>query len=183
MASIFDFNDDNPIDDEINMDELYEKKRHKDEEKLNTYRKMLNRIHNKIKITARQNNTTQCCWYSIPEIILGIPHYSQPDCIAYVANALKTNGFNVQYTHPNLLFVSWNHWVPTYVREQIKERTGVQLDGNGVILNRPKPPQQKPNNNDTQGRPFTTSSGKTTNFFDKRSIYHKDLFNYLNNKL
>ena len=48
MASIFDFNDDNPIDDEINMDELYEKQKERNLYTLSIYNKILNRIHYKI---------------------------------------------------------------------------------------------------------------------------------------
>ena len=40
----------------------------------------------------------------------------------------------VRYTHPNLLFISWKHWVPSYVRSEIKKRTGNSIDENGNIL-------------------------------------------------
>ena len=38
-------------------------------------------------------------------------------------NKLKENGFNIRYTHPNLLFISWKHWIPQYVRTEIKKKT------------------------------------------------------------
>ena len=37
----------------------------------------------------------------------------------------------IRYTHPNLLFISWKHWVPSYVRNEIKKKTGVAIDGYG----------------------------------------------------
>ena len=67
-------------------------------------------------------------------MILGIPAYNQSTCIAYIIDKLQENGFNVRYTHPNMLFISWSHWVPNYVREEIKKKTGVIVDGFGNIV-------------------------------------------------
>jgi hypothetical protein len=36
--------------------------------------------------------------------------------------------------HPNTLFVSWNNWVPSYVRNEIKKKTGIVLDEKGNII-------------------------------------------------
>ena len=49
----------------------------------------------------------------------------------YLISKLQTNGFNVRYIHPNLLFISWNHWVPSYVRTEIKKKTGITLNEYG----------------------------------------------------
>ena len=117
--------------DKINLDELYEKKQNVDMNKLNTFNKILNRIHNKIKLVARQNVSDQFCWYLVPEVIIGVPKYNHGDCVAYIIDKLSDNGFNVRYTHPNLLFISWNHWVPGYVRSELKKKTGIVVDGYG----------------------------------------------------
>ena len=69
---------------------------------------VLNRIHTRIKVTSRQNNNEQFCWFVIPEVILGAPKYDAPSCIVYVVNELKENGFKVKYTHPNLLLFLGN---------------------------------------------------------------------------
>jgi hypothetical protein len=76
-----------------------------------------------------------CCWYVMPEMILGVPKYDHRDCTAYVIEKLRDNGFIVRYTHPNLLFISWKHWVPAYVRSEIKKKTGNSIDENGNIIN------------------------------------------------
>ena len=62
------------------------------------------------------------CWYVMPEVLIGIPKYDYRECTAYIINKLQSNGFIVRYTHPNLLFISWNHWVPQYVRNEIKKK-------------------------------------------------------------
>ena len=44
---------------------------------------------------------------------------------------LKENGFQVKYIHPNTLFICWNHWVPSYVRTELKKKTGIIVDEYG----------------------------------------------------
>jgi hypothetical protein len=44
---------------------------------------------------------------------------------------LKTNGFAVRYVHPNAIFICWHHWIPSYVRTEIKKKTGIVIDEHG----------------------------------------------------
>ena len=37
----------------------------------------------------------------------------------------------MRYIHPNTLFISWNHWVPSYVRTELKKKTGIVIDEYG----------------------------------------------------
>ena len=60
-----------------------------------------------------------------------MPKYDQAGCIAYIMDTLQTNGFQVRYFHPNTVFISWNHWVPTYVRNEIKKKTGIVINEYG----------------------------------------------------
>jgi hypothetical protein len=46
-------------------------------------------------------------------------------------DTLQTNGFQVRYFHPNTIFISWNHWVPSYVRNEIKKKTGIVVNEYG----------------------------------------------------
>jgi len=120
----------------LNLDELYEKKQQHDMFTISSYNKILTRVHGKIKLVSRQYSDTYHCWYIIPEVLLGIPKYDHKDCTAYIINKLQENGFIVRYTHPNLVFISWNHWVPGYVRTEIKKKTGVTVDGYGNTLDK-----------------------------------------------
>jgi hypothetical protein len=74
----------------------------------------------------------QFCWFIVPEIMIGVPKYDQAACIAYLIDKLKNNGFNVKYIHPNTLFISWTHWVPDYVRTELKNKTGIIVNEYGV---------------------------------------------------
>ena len=97
------------FDTKINIDDLYETIKKTDYNTLRSYNKILERIHKRIKITAKQKNNEQCCWFVVPEIILGIPKYDVGSCIAYLIDKLKDNEFKIKYTHPNLLFISWQN--------------------------------------------------------------------------
>tara|TARA_B100001287_G_C22558076_1_gene470112 strand:+ start:55 stop:642 length:588 start_codon:yes stop_codon:yes gene_type:complete len=136
MDNLFYKNDLDDVNElKINLDDLYEQKRVSDLAKLNIYNKLLNRIHTRIKTTARQKNNNNVCWFVIPEVMIGAPKYDRDECIPYIVDKLKDNGFIVRYTHPNLLFISWSHWIPGYVREEIKKKTGMSVDGYGNEVN------------------------------------------------
>jgi hypothetical protein len=140
MSSDFFYNFSNKIDNEdeslkLNLDELYNKKQQQDLNVLNNYNKILQRIHNKIKYVSKNIVNDNCCWYLMPEMVIGVPKYDYKDCTAYTIDKLRANGFIVRYTHPNLLFISWKHWVPTYVRNEIKKKTGNVIDEYGNIIN------------------------------------------------
>ena len=131
MANIFTLDNINDFSENLNIDDLYERKRQFDLNQLNLFNKILNRIHVRIKTTSRQKIDEQFCWFVVPEIMIGVPKFDQGACIAYLIDKLKTNGFNVKYYHPNTLLILWNHWVPSYVRSEIKQKTGLVYDSFG----------------------------------------------------
>jgi len=131
MANIFTLENVADFSEKLNIDELYERKRQYDLTQLALYNKLLNRIHIRIKTTAKQKIDEQFCWFIVPEIMIGVPKYNQAACIAYLLDKLKENGFNVRYIHPNTLMISWNHFVPSYVRTELKKKTGIIIDEHG----------------------------------------------------
>jgi len=128
MANIFTLENVTDFSEKLNIDELYEKKRQYDLSKLSLFNKILNRIHVRIKTTSRQKADEHFCWFLVPEVIIGVPKYDQASCIAYLIDKLKENKFNVRYIHPNTLFISWLHWVPSYVRTELKKKTGIIIN-------------------------------------------------------
>jgi hypothetical protein len=131
MANIFTLENLDDFSEKLNIDELYEKKRQYDLNQLALFNKILNRVHVKIKTTSRQKLDGQFCWFLVPEVIIGVPKYDQGACIAYLMDKLKENGFNLKYVHPNTLFISWLHWVPSYVRTELKKKTGIVVNEYG----------------------------------------------------
>ena len=159
----------------LNLDDLYEKKQQHNLFTISSYNKILTRIHNKIKYISRQYNDIHYCWYIIPEILIGIPKYDHKDCTAYIIDKLQNNGFVIKYTYPNLLFVSWNHWVPSYVRNEIKKKTGVIIDGYGKEVKNNLDTPEKNNYQDNNSLLFNDNKSNIKN--NKESNY-KNINNY-----
>ena len=127
---------DEPFNEKLNLDELYERTRETSQTKIKTYQKILARIHTRIKAISRQRNNNKFCMFVIPEFILGIPRYDIAECTNYVIEKLTENGFQIKYTYPNLLFISWQHYIPKYQRSEIKKKTGVAIDGFGNVVSK-----------------------------------------------
>jgi hypothetical protein len=166
MSTDFFYNFSNKIDNEdeslkLNLDELYNKKQQQDLNVLNNYNKILQRIHNKIKYVSKNIVNDNCCWYLMPEMVIGVPKYDYKDCTAYTIDKLRANGFIVRYTHPNLLFISWKHWVPTYVRNEIKKKTGNVIDEYGNIITN----DDKNNNNTNMANALENKDAKDNLLF------------------
>tara|TARA_B100000902_G_scaffold399251_1_gene469257 strand:+ start:858 stop:1469 length:612 start_codon:yes stop_codon:yes gene_type:complete len=172
--------DDNNVS-KINIDELYEKKQQHDMFTLGSYNKILSRIHNKIKYTSRQYLDNNYCWYVIPEVLLGIPKYDHRECISYVIDKLQENNFVVRYIHPNLVFISWNHWIPSYVRSELKKKTGIVVDGNGKKLNDNNNKNSSILKNENDNIIFNVNKSNkeiVSKDLKKNSTYYKDINTY-----
>jgi hypothetical protein len=191
MANIFTLDNINDFSEKINLDDLYEKKKQYDLHKLDLYNKILNRIHVKIKTISRQKIDEQFCWFVVPEVIIGVPKYDQGDCIGYLVHKLKDNGFAVKYYHPNTLFICWNHFVPSYVRTELKKKTGIVIDEYGNKINEEKSDIVKKETTDN----FILNNGKPQSVNDKKYtpintykptgnfIYNKEQISSLEKKL
>jgi hypothetical protein len=126
------------MDIHINIDDLYEHKKKNDLNRLDIYNKLLIKMHSKIKIASRLRNSDNFCSYIMPEVLIGYPNYNLSDCLVYIIDRLQKDGFLTRYIHPNLLFISWNHWVPGYVRDEYKKKTGIAIDSYGNPINKNK---------------------------------------------
>jgi len=191
MSHVFNINNMSNFNEKINIDELYEKKKNYDLSKLEIFNKLLNRVHTKIKLTSRQRMDVQYCWFAVPEVMIGVPKYDQGACISYIMDKLIDNGFMVKYIHPNVILISWKHWVPDYVRSEFKKKTGMEVDSYGTIINK----------NDTSKDNKQEISLKTSNKYSSGNkdnkkfkpikdykplgnlIYNEELLNKLENRL
>ena len=118
----------------INIDDLYESKKKNNLTRLDIYNKLLIKIHAKIKMASRLRNNENFCSYIMPEVLIGYPNYNFEECLVFIIDKLQNDGFLTRYIHPNLLLISWNHWVPMYVRDEIKKKTGKQVSCYGELL-------------------------------------------------
>jgi hypothetical protein len=149
--------DENDTNRKINIDELYEKKKQKDLKQMAIFNKILNRVHKRILHTSKTKSTDMHIWFTIPEYIFGEPIYDKGECTGYLVTKLEENGFHIQYMDPNTLFVSWKNWVPSYVRNEIKKKTGMVLDEKGNILS--KEENEDDDNMDPNSKLFKDKNG------------------------
>ena len=196
MANIFTLENVADFSEKLNIDDLYEKKKQYDLNKLVLYNKILNRIHVRIKTTARQKIDEQFCWFLVPEVMIGVPKYDNGLCIAYLLDKIKENGFNVRYIHPNTLFISWQHWVPTYVRTELKKKTGIVVDEYGNRMEDENEKRESLENNmfklntDNTTKAVSTKTAASIKKFNSISsykpegnlVYNDELLSKLENK-
>lgn len=181
METIFSFKDEDINISKINLDDLYTLNHQKNLEEIALYNKILNRVHIRIKTTSRQRNNSHSCWYIIPEILLGASNYDNASCISYIINKLKDNGFETIYTHPNLLFISWANWTPSYVRSEIKKQTGIVIDGTGNKQNDIIENENDDNNNNNfilNLKQNNNTKNNISNAKNKKSVQFNDIKNY-----
>lgn len=112
----------------INIDELFDKKKEHSLREYSLFKKLLNKIHIKIKLTSRQKLNEQFVWFIVPEIIIGYPKYDISTCIIFLIDNLKKNNFLVKYYHPNSLFIYWGHYCASYIRDEIKNKYGIKIN-------------------------------------------------------
>jgi len=118
----------------IDIDQLYEKKHQQDLKQVSVFNKILNRIHTRIKLTSRNKRRERFIWFTVPDFIFGEPNYDQGECLGFIITKLEDNGFFTKYMHPNTLFVSWENWIPSYTRNEIKKKMGIVLDEKGNVI-------------------------------------------------
>lgn len=191
--SCFLFTDDSDKVENVNIDDLYEKRQQRDLRQVSIFNKILNRIHKRIKVTGRNKTSEQHIWFTIPEYIFGEPVYNKADCIAYIIAKLEANKFHIRYIHPNTLFVSWSNWVPSYVRSEYKKRTGVTVDELGQVVSNKN--EMIEDSNDPNSKILNTGGNNqddkpkkiynsTDNYVPTgKLIYNPDMFNHIDKKV
>jgi hypothetical protein len=97
---------------------LFEKRVSRDKARLRAYNHVLSQIHTRIGVTAKLPGNASYLVYTVPPFILGLPAIDLQDCIVYLVHQLRTSGFEVRFTYPNLLYISWKHYEQEYMREQ-----------------------------------------------------------------
>jgi hypothetical protein len=93
----------------ISLSELYTLKEKKNMVKYDTFDKIIDICHNKIKNTATIGGMN--IFYEIPYYVYGKPLYKINDCISYVVDALRKNGLYVQILpepNANMIYISWD---------------------------------------------------------------------------
>jgi len=140
----------------LNPSDLYDKRRTKDAGRLRAYNKILEQIYNRIRTISKLPNSQCYLLYTVPPFILGLPKLDLEDCIVYLIYQLRHAGYNIRYSPPNMIYISWLHHEKSYLVDQSPimkamlesaERTQVELERKereaGRILGQNKKSQRK----------------------------------------
>jgi len=103
---------------QLDPSQLYDKRRTKDVYRLKTYNKILDQIYHRVMVTSKLPNSPCYIMYTVPPFILGLPKLDMEDCVVYLVHQLRHAKYEVRYTYPNLLYISWMHHEKSYIVDQ-----------------------------------------------------------------
>ena len=103
---------------QLDPSELYDKRKSKDASRLRAYNKILEQIYNRIRVLSKLPNSPCYLLYTVPPFILGLPKIDLEDCVIYLIYQLRHSKYDVRYTPPNMLYISWIHHEQSYIVQQ-----------------------------------------------------------------
>jgi len=98
--------------------DLYERRVRRDHARLRAYNTLLEQIYHRIYASSQLPGNVTSILYSVPPFILGLPKLDMEDCVVYLVWQLREAKFQVQFTWPNLLSISWKHHEGDYLKHQ-----------------------------------------------------------------
>lgn len=101
----------------LQLNELNQLKKKKDNIKKVSYDKIIELSHRRIKNIASFGG--QNTFFEIPGMLFGYPLYDMHDCFNYVVDALRKNGLFVQILPPPHICVMYISWSPNDLNPKI----------------------------------------------------------------
>ena len=95
--------------------DLYDRRVRRDHARLRSYNTLLEQIYHRVYATSQLSGNTSSVLYNVPPFVLGLPKLDMEDCVVYLVWQLRQNGFEVRFTWPNLLYISWRHHEGDYL--------------------------------------------------------------------
>ena len=99
---------------QLRPSDLFEKRKQRDGAKLKSYNKILEQIYTRVRTSSREG-ADPWILFSCPPFILGLPRIDLEDLVVYLVYMLRAQGYEVRYTYPNLLYISWKHHESDYI--------------------------------------------------------------------
>lgn len=98
--------------------DLYDRRIRRDYARLRAYNTLLEQIYHKIYATSQLPGNNSSVTFTIPPFILGLPKLDMEDCVVYLVWQLRDSKFEVRFTWPNFLWISWRHHEAEYLAKQ-----------------------------------------------------------------
>lgn len=102
----------------LNPKDLFEKRVRRDQSRLKAYNQLLHQINQRIYSTSQLTGNANYVLYTVPPFIFGLPKLDLQDCIVYLVYQLRQAGYEVRFTYPNMLYISWRHHEKAYLLNQ-----------------------------------------------------------------
>jgi hypothetical protein len=92
---------------QLNILQLHRTIQEKKQKKNESFQRVLTICHRRIQVAAdgQQMNV----FIVVPEFVVGCPMFNMNECLEYVIDALRKNGFLVKYYFPKILYISWDY--------------------------------------------------------------------------
>ena len=103
---------------QLDPSELYDKRKTKDAGRLRAYNKILEQIYHRIRTLSKLPNSQCFLLYTVPPFIFGLPKLDLEDCVVYLIYQLRHASYEVRFTPPNMIYISWLHHEKSYLVEQ-----------------------------------------------------------------
>jgi hypothetical protein len=103
---------------QLNPSQLYDKRKSKDANRLKVYNKLLEQIYTRVRALSQLPNSPCYLLYTVPPFILGMPKIDLEDATVFIIYQLRHSGYEVRYTPPNMIYLSWAHHEKSYLIEQ-----------------------------------------------------------------
>ncbi len=103
---------------QLHASSLFDARLKKDQARHKAYNQILEQALNKVAHSAMQPNQPTYVYYNVPPFVLGLPALDLQDCVVYIVHQLRNQGYEVRYTYPNLLWISWSHHEHKYFMEK-----------------------------------------------------------------
>ncbi len=132
--------------------DLFDKRSKRDFARLRAYNQLLEQIYHRIYASSQLSGNTASITYSVPPFILGLPKLDLQDTIVYLVLQLRNGGYEVKYTYPNLLWISWKHHETEYlskanpiIQAMVPEKPRAKINPNPLpqLVSKPKKQQQE----------------------------------------
>ena len=109
---------------QISLNELYQMKKKKDHVKTLSYDKIIELCHRRIRTIAAHGGLNT--FYEIPGLLIGFPLYNIYDCLNYVVDKLRKNGFLIQILPPPHVCVIYISWDPNELKPPKNKPLSIQ---------------------------------------------------------
>ena len=103
---------------QLHASTLFDARLKKDQARHKAYNQILEQALQKVAFSTTQPNQPTFVYYNVPPFVLGLPALDLQDCVVYIVHQLRNQGYEVRYTYPNLLWISWTHHERQYFMEK-----------------------------------------------------------------